>query len=128
MKNPLTPIGFAVKALAATARPEQVESLEVLAAESDRLQRLAREFAELGRLPEGPAAEVDLGELLDELLRTAVPAHRPVHSSGAPRHPARSSVTTTRSAAPSATCSATPWRRWVAPDASTSGLRRARGA
>lgn len=73
MKNPLTPIGFAVKALTATARPEQVESIEVLAAESDRLQRLAREFAELGRLPEGPAAEVDLAELLEELLRTAVP-------------------------------------------------------
>ncbi len=74
MKNPLTPIGFAVKALASTARPEQKEAIEVLAAESDRLQRLAREFAELGRLPEGPAAEVDLAELLEELLRTAVPA------------------------------------------------------
>jgi signal transduction histidine kinase len=73
MKNPLTPIGFAVKALASTARPEQVEAIEVLAAESDRLQRLAREFAELGRLPEGPAAEVDLVELLEELLRTTVP-------------------------------------------------------
>jgi signal transduction histidine kinase len=73
MKNPLTPIGFAVKSLAATARPEQNEAIEVLAAESNRLQRLAREFAELGRLPEGPAAEVDLGELLGELVRTAVP-------------------------------------------------------
>lgn len=73
MKNPLTPIGFAVKALAATARPEQAEAIEVLAAESDRLQRLAKEFAELGRLPEGPAAEVDLPELLEELRRTAVP-------------------------------------------------------
>jgi signal transduction histidine kinase len=27
----------------------------------------------MGRLPEGPAAEVDLGELLSELARTAVP-------------------------------------------------------
>jgi len=74
MKNPLTPIGFAVKSLALTARPEQTEAIEVLAAESNRLQKLAREFAELGRLPEGPAAEVDLGELLGELVRTAVPA------------------------------------------------------
>jgi len=73
MKNPLTPIGFAVKALANTARPEQKEAIEVLAAESRRLERLAREFAELGRLPEGPAAEVDLPELLGELRRTAVP-------------------------------------------------------
>lgn len=73
MKNPLTPIGFAVKALSANPRPDQAEPIEVLAAETDRLQRLAREFAELGRLPEGPAAEVDLAELLQELLRTAVP-------------------------------------------------------
>jgi two-component system nitrogen regulation sensor histidine kinase NtrY len=73
MKNPLTPIGFAVKALANTARPEQKEAIEVLAAESRRLERLAKEFAELGRLPEGPAAEVDLPELLGELRRTAIP-------------------------------------------------------
>ena len=73
MKNPLTPIGFAVKALANTARPEQKEAIEVLAAESRRLERLAKEFAELGRLPEGPAAEVDLPELLGELRRTAAP-------------------------------------------------------
>ena len=73
MKNPLTPIGFAVKSLSLTARPEQVEAIEVLAAESNRLQRLAKEFAELGRLPEGPAAEVDLAELLEELRRVAVP-------------------------------------------------------
>jgi len=74
MKNPLTPIGFAVKALAANARPDQSEAIEVLAAESNRLERLAKEFAELGRLPEGPAAEVDLEELLAELRRVAVPA------------------------------------------------------
>ena len=73
MKNPLTPIGFAVKSLSLTARPEQVEAIEVLAAESRRLERLAKEFAELGRLPEGPAAEVDLAELLEELRRVAVP-------------------------------------------------------
>lgn len=74
MKNPLTPIRFAVSQLTGTARPEQKESLEVLQAESARLERLAREFTEMGRLPEGPAAEVDLGELLSELARTALPA------------------------------------------------------
>lgn len=73
MKNPLTPIRFAVSALTRSARPEQQESLEVLQAESDRLEQLAREFTEMGRLPEGPAAEVDLGELLTELVRTALP-------------------------------------------------------
>lgn len=74
MKNPLTPVRFAVRQLAQTATPEQREALEVLTAESARLEQLAREFATLGRLPEGPSAEVDLGELLGELLRTSVPA------------------------------------------------------
>ena len=45
----------------------------MLDAETDRLERLAREFAEFGRLPEGPMAEVDLVELLNELGQTAVP-------------------------------------------------------
>ena len=74
MKNPLTPVRFAVRQLQQTASPEQREALEVLTAESARLEQLAREFAVLGRLPEGPSAEVDLGELLGELLRTSVPA------------------------------------------------------
>jgi signal transduction histidine kinase len=73
MKNPLTPIRFAVAQLVRTAQPDQRESLEVLQAESARLEQLAREFTEMGRLPEGPAAEVDLGELLSELARTALP-------------------------------------------------------
>lgn len=74
MKNPLTPIRFAVSALARNARPEQRESLEVLQTESERLEHLAREFTEMGRLPEGPAAEVDLGELLAGLARNNVPS------------------------------------------------------
>jgi signal transduction histidine kinase len=74
MKNPLTPVRFAVRQLEQSASPDQREALEVLTAESARLEQLAREFATLGRLPEGPSAEVDLGELLGELLRTSVPA------------------------------------------------------
>ncbi|HEX9893720.1 MAG TPA: HAMP domain-containing sensor histidine kinase [Gemmatimonadales bacterium] len=73
MKNPLTPVRLAVRQLQQTATPEQREVLEVLTAESGRLEKLAREFATLGRLPEGPSAEVDLAELLGELLRTSVP-------------------------------------------------------
>jgi signal transduction histidine kinase len=45
----------------------------VLDAETDRLERLAREFADFGRMPEGPASDVDLVELLEELCRTGVP-------------------------------------------------------
>jgi two-component system nitrogen regulation sensor histidine kinase NtrY len=74
MKNPLTPMRFAVLQLAKTASPAQAESLEVLSVESARLEQLAKEFAEFGRLPEGPMAEVDLGELLEELTRTSLPA------------------------------------------------------
>lgn len=73
MKNPLTPVRFAVSQLARDARPEQQEALEVLRTETARLDLLAKDFANLGRLPEGPAAEVDLGELLGELLRTSLP-------------------------------------------------------
>jgi signal transduction histidine kinase len=87
MKNPLTPIRFAIGQLERSSRGaggsaalesgkvpiEEQEALEVLRVESARLEQLAREFANLGRLPEGPAAEVDLGELLAELLKTSVP-------------------------------------------------------
>jgi signal transduction histidine kinase len=73
MKNPLTPIRFAVSSLARTAARDQEEALEVLRAESVRLEQLAREFANLGRLPEGPPAPVDLGELMQELIRTSLP-------------------------------------------------------
>lgn len=73
MKNPLTPMRFAVAQLSRTATPAQTEALEVLATESERLEQLAKEFAEFGRLPEGPAAEIDLKELLDELTRTSLP-------------------------------------------------------
>ncbi len=73
MKNPLTPIRFAVAQLQRSAEPSQREALEVLAAESTRLEQLAREFTDLGRLPEGPAALVDLGELLTQLARTVLP-------------------------------------------------------
>jgi len=73
MKNPLTPIRFAVVQLKRLGSPDQGEMLDVIAAESGRLEQMAREFTELGRLPEGPPAEVDLEELLDELSRTSIP-------------------------------------------------------
>lgn len=76
IKNPLTAMRIAVEQLGrpndATDQRRTV-ALEVLAAETDRLERLAREFADFGRLPEGPTSEVDLVELLEELGRTAVP-------------------------------------------------------
>jgi two-component system nitrogen regulation sensor histidine kinase NtrY len=73
MRNPLTPIRLAVAQLARASTPATREAIEVLTAESERLEQLAREFTEFGRLPEGPAAAVDLCELLEELVRTSVP-------------------------------------------------------
>jgi signal transduction histidine kinase len=48
-------------------------AVQVLTAETDRLERLAKEFSDFGRLPEGPQSEVDLVELLEELGHTGVP-------------------------------------------------------
>lgn len=73
MKNPLTPIRFAISHLKRDAAPHQAESLEVIATEAARLEQLAREFTDFGRLPEGPPADVDLAELLEELTRTSLP-------------------------------------------------------
>ena len=92
-------------------RRRQREAIEVLVAESGRLEQLAREFTEFGRLPEGPAAQVDLAELLADLARTSVPPtmHVSLALDSGPPHAAR--ATTTRCAARSATSSATRWRR-----------------
>ncbi len=76
LKNPLTPMRLAVRTLEsqdAARDPAAREALEVIAAESARLEELARSFAQLGRMPEGPASEIDLTELLDYLLRTHLP-------------------------------------------------------
>jgi two-component system nitrogen regulation sensor histidine kinase NtrY len=78
IKNPLTSMRIAVDQL---ERPDGHKggradiAIQVLAAETDRLDRLAKEFSEFGRLPEGPQSEVDLVELLEELGRTSVPNH-----------------------------------------------------
>jgi signal transduction histidine kinase len=73
MRNPLTPIQLAVAQLSRSATGTQAEAIEVLTAEAGRLEQLAKEFTEFGRLPEGPAAPVDLVELLEELARTTLP-------------------------------------------------------
>jgi signal transduction histidine kinase len=73
IKNPLTPIRLAVAQLSRSASEAQRDAIEVLNAESGRLEQLATEFTEFGRLPEGPAAAVDLVELMDELARTSLP-------------------------------------------------------
>lgn len=78
LKNPLTPIRFAVARLQRESPPALRETVDVLQVESERLERLARDFAQLGRMSEGPASDVDLGELARYTARTAVPAHIPI--------------------------------------------------
>ena len=80
IKNPLTSMRIAVDQLERTvgradglSAGRSETAIQVLAAETDRLDRLAKEFADFGRLPEGPRSEVDLVELLEELGRTGVP-------------------------------------------------------
>jgi signal transduction histidine kinase len=74
IKNPLTPIRFALTRLRGHAAAELQEDVTVIAMESDRLDRMARSFAEFGRLPEGPAAEIDMGELVRYTARSCVPS------------------------------------------------------
>jgi signal transduction histidine kinase len=78
LKNPLTPIRFAIARLQREAPASLGEPVEVLAVESERLERMARSFAQFGRLLEGPAADVDLGELARYAARAVVPAELPV--------------------------------------------------
>ncbi len=76
IKNPLTSMRIAVDQMRRTLGPTDGRTemaVQVLEAETDRLERLAREFADFGRLPEGPQSEIDLVELLEELGRTGVP-------------------------------------------------------
>jgi two-component system nitrogen regulation sensor histidine kinase NtrY len=76
IKNPLTAMRIAVEQLRRSGGPRGGGTelpVEVLGAETERLERLAREFAEFGRLPEGPKSDVDLVELLVDLAKSAVP-------------------------------------------------------
>jgi signal transduction histidine kinase len=73
LKNPLTPIRFAVDRLRRGAPDELRDTVEVLAEESKRLEVMATSFAQFGRLPDGPPAEIDVAELVIKLARSTVP-------------------------------------------------------
>lgn len=73
LKNPLTPIRFAVSRMKREAPPSLADAVEVLEVETRRLEELARSFAQFGKLPEGPMALIDVGELLRYTARASVP-------------------------------------------------------
>jgi len=85
IKNPLTAMRIAVDQVRRSGAQTAV-AVDVLSAETDRLDRLAKEFAEFGRLPEGPSSEVDLVDLLLDLAKSAVPpeVRVTVRANGAP--------------------------------------------
>ncbi|HVB31618.1 MAG TPA: HAMP domain-containing sensor histidine kinase, partial [Gemmatimonadaceae bacterium] len=64
---------FAVARLRRDAPPELAETVEVLATETARLEALAKNFSQFGKLPEGPRAAVDLGDLVRYTARASVP-------------------------------------------------------
>ncbi|MDE3129192.1 MAG: HAMP domain-containing histidine kinase [Gemmatimonadota bacterium] len=78
LKNPLTPIRFAVARLQRDAPVELAETVEVLASETSRLEALARNFSQFGKLPEGPRSPVDLGELARYTARASIPEEVPM--------------------------------------------------
>jgi signal transduction histidine kinase len=73
IKNPLTPIRFALARLRGHAPAQLQEDVNVIEIESERLDRMARSFAEFGKLPEGPPAEIDMSELVRYTARSCVP-------------------------------------------------------
>lgn len=73
LKNPLTPIRFAVARLQQSASPDLHDTIEVLETETKRLDTLAKSFAQFGRLPDGPVADVDIAELLRYATRATLP-------------------------------------------------------
>jgi nitrogen fixation/metabolism regulation signal transduction histidine kinase len=75
LKNPLTPIRFAVEQLKRGVPPELADAVAVLSIESARLETMARSFAQFGKLPEGPPSDVDVADLVRSAARTSVPAH-----------------------------------------------------
>ena len=70
LKNPLTPIGLAVARLRREADPKLTEIVDVLETETRRIDAMARSFAQFGRLPEGPAAAIDVADLAREAARS----------------------------------------------------------
>lgn len=73
LKNPLTPIRFAVDRLRRGAPEELRDTVEVLAEEATRLEVMAKSFAQFGRLPDGPPAAVDVAEMVTRVAETTVP-------------------------------------------------------
>jgi two-component system nitrogen regulation sensor histidine kinase NtrY len=74
LKNPLTPIRFAIARLKGRVPDDLNDTVAILDVESARLDQMARSFAQFGRLPDGPVAQVDIAELVASAVRGSVPS------------------------------------------------------
>ena len=73
LKNPLTPIKFAISRLKRESPAALADTIDVLETETRRLDAMARSFSQFGRLPDGPVSDVDLAELAGYTARATVP-------------------------------------------------------
>jgi signal transduction histidine kinase len=87
LKNPLTPIRFAIDRLRREVPPTLTDTVDVLATEAARLERTARSFAQFGKLPEGPAAPIDVGDMVRYAATSTVPDSMRLELSIAPDLP-----------------------------------------
>src|SRR6266542_1045397 len=73
LKNPLTPIRFAIEKLRRESPYDMTDTIQVLMTETQRRERMAASFAQFGRMPEGPPSEIDLAEVARYTTRASVP-------------------------------------------------------
>lgn len=73
LKNPLTPIRFAIEKLRRESPYDMTDTLQVLTTETQRLERMAASFAQFGRMPEGPPSEIDVADAARYAARASVP-------------------------------------------------------
>jgi len=81
MRGPLTSTRLAISQIQGASEVDSAKTslaVEVLRDETRRLERLAQEFSDFGRLPEGPEAELNIGELVEDLIGSTIPGERPV--------------------------------------------------
>lgn len=87
LKNPLTPIRFAIEKLKRDSPYDLGDSIQVLETESNRLERMAASFAQFGKLPEGPPSEIDIAELVTYAARSTVTEKMKLELDIAPKVP-----------------------------------------
>ena len=75
LKNPLMPIQFAIAQIKRGAGPDMQDAVRVLEEETTRLDRMAKSFAQFGKLPEGTRSAIDIAELARSTATVCVPSH-----------------------------------------------------